>query len=173
MEQDDRRAQHTIKFLYRLCARSESSYARYGLILPFDRAIQEFYTQAKAPSPVFAPGINHSSYLRKLTRQWGNKRFFARPPGSLADYPGTAAVGTDVFRNRSFTGAGSSQVARQTGTEILRRFSISSLPSKGFLLLLDLWRWAEPFIIHSRNIILTCSISVRMWLPRPPAVRVL
>src|SRR6266513_879201 len=52
MEQDDRRAQHTIKFLYRLCARSESSYARYGLILPFDRAIQEFYTQAKAHSPV-------------------------------------------------------------------------------------------------------------------------
>src|SRR5437660_9270435 len=116
MEQDDRRAQHTIKFLYRLCARSEFSYARYGLILPFDRAIQEFYTQAKAPSPVFAPGINHSSYLRRLTRQGGNKRFFARPPGPLADYART--VGTDVFRNRSFTGAGFSQAALRARREL-------------------------------------------------------
>src|SRR5260370_5851849 len=86
---------------------SESSYARYGVILPFDRAIQEFYTQAKAPSPIFAPGINHCSYLRKLTSQGGNQRFFARPPGPLADYAST--LGTDVFRNRSLTGAGFSQ----------------------------------------------------------------
>src|SRR5204863_946292 len=113
MEQDDRRVQHTIKFLYRLCARSESSYARYGLILPFDRAIQEFYTPAKAPSPVFAPGINHSSYLRKLTRRGGNKRFFARAPGPLADYAGT--VGTDVFRNRSFTDTGFSKTCEVDG----------------------------------------------------------
>ena len=82
----------------------------YGVILPFDRAIQEFYTQAKAPSAVFAPGRNHSSYLRKLIRQRGNKRFFARPPVPLANYTGT--VGTDVFRNRSFTGAGSPKLAR-------------------------------------------------------------
>src|SRR6266566_9794578 len=88
----------------------------YGVILPFDRAIQEFYTQAKAPSPVFAPGINHSSYLRKLTRRGGNKRFFARAPGPLADYAGT--VGTDVFRNRSFTGAGFSQAGLRGRREL-------------------------------------------------------
>ena len=90
-----------------------SSYARDGLIPPFDRAMREFYTQAKAASPVFVPGINHSSYLRKLTRQGGNKRFFARPPGPLAYYAGT--VGTDVFRNRSFTGAGFSHACEVDG----------------------------------------------------------
>jgi len=33
-----------------------------------------------------------------------NNHFFARLPGSLADY--ASAVGTDVFRNRSLTSAG-------------------------------------------------------------------
>jgi len=112
-ERDERRHNIRLTFSTVSAREAESSYARYGVTLPFDRAIQEFYTQAQGSSPVFVPGINHCSYLRKLTRQGCNKRFFARPPGALADYAST--VGTHVFRNRSFTGAGFSQACEVDG----------------------------------------------------------
>jgi len=68
------------------------------MLAPFNRAIREFNAQAKAITR-FWHTINHSSYLRKFSRQKRNNRLFTRPPGPLADYART--VGTDIFRKCS------------------------------------------------------------------------
>lgn len=72
------------------------------VIPPFNRAIQEFHTQEKAPSGICYT-INYPSFLPKLA-PGGNNHLFARLPGSLADY--ASAVRTDIFRNRSLSRAG-------------------------------------------------------------------
>src|SRR6266851_7071848 len=70
--------------------------------VPFNRAIRELHAHTKAVSR--RRTINHSPDLRKFPRQNGNKRFFTRPPGPLAEY--TRTVGTDIFRECSLPSAG-------------------------------------------------------------------